>query len=511
MGRSSSRAFRRAGAGGLTPGPSPFRRGETATAGAAGVTCHNYARYLGQCIESLLAQTVPFAEIIVIDDASDDGTGQVAARYRKAGVQCQRIEARNSCEGRNEGMRLTNSRLIANVDADNWLGPRWLETLLPAMDDLSVGIAHSPPMQVDEQGRVQRKAPYARPYDHWALRRANFIDTCSLVRREAVRQAGGWDRSVCKRLDDWYLWLRITGLGWGATVLEEPTWYYRVHGGQKSAADGRDTALDRYQIMRDAFHVAVVTPFCGRRFSLKQVLGNYRRLGWEPERLHGLFVDNSEDAAFGKALRAGLHRACADWGSVTIVRDGTRCRRGASNAEVANTAKLRNTDDMAQAMSRLYAGTIQRLLGERADVVLTIEDDIEVVGEDIIPRLLTWMESNVMAVSGTVLSRFEQTEGKPRAIAYDVDGEAPYRHHALTNRPEGSGRQQVGGTGVGCLLTRGEAWQRYMPRRVSVNDDGRHAWHDVAFAADVRRRSGLRWLLDWDVRTRHWQENGTWV
>jgi glycosyltransferase involved in cell wall biosynthesis len=476
------------------------------------VTSHNYGRFLGQCLDSILSQTTSFAEVVVVDDASTDDTAEVTAAFRRAGVRYARVEARNSCVARNEGMALTTSPLLANVDADNWLGPRWLEVLLEPMTlDREVAIAHSPPFQVREDGAVIRRAPYARPYDHRALRQRNFIDTCSLVRRDAVEQAGGWSRAACARLDDWHLWLRMTGLGWRAVVLEEPTWYYRLHGGQKSAIEGRDSLADAANVMIETFHVAVVTPFCGRYRCLDRVTRSYERLGWDPGRLHGLFVDNSLDGRFGALLRKALQRSCRDWASVTIVNDATRCRPEATNAAVSDRAELRHTRHMVEAMSRLYAGTIQRLLGPRADLVLTIEDDVEPLGQDLLPRLIAHLAPDVVAVSAVVRSRFEQSGSAPAVIAYDVDSEAPYRHHPLPDDPRASGSRAVGGTGLGCLLARAEAWHEHMPRRVSVNDDGEAAWHDVTWAADVRRHSGLRWLLDWDVRTRHWQEGGTWV
>src|SRR5262245_56995193 len=50
------------------------------------VTCHNYGRYLRECLESLLAQERPADEIVVVDDASTDDTPEVAAFYANQGV-----------------------------------------------------------------------------------------------------------------------------------------------------------------------------------------------------------------------------------------------------------------------------------------------------------------------------------------------------------------------------------------------------------------------------------------
>ena len=516
---------------GSAQGVRQVNRGGSAKAAACIVTCHNYGRFLGQCLETILAQTRKFAEVVVVDDRSDDDTAAVCQGF--PGVKYLRVEFGDVNPSRNAGLAATTSPIVLHVDADNWLGETYLETMLPLLYDPHVGIASSAPIICNNAGETMHPAQWAREFDYWHLRRENHMDTCSLLRREAIEQAGGWKCPV-RVLEDWHLWLRITGDGWKAVTTSYPApltrgtppskggemeqttaigeWFYRLHDTRASVVHRADGQEGRYAVMRDVYHVAVIVPFSGREFSREKVIGNLTRLGWPEDRLHGIFVDNSCDIGFGVRLRESLHKSCHKWQSVTIIRDDTRAIAAADNATLANSADLRVTcgNRMTDAISRLYAREAQRLLGPRADLVLTIEDDIEILGAEIIPRLLGGLQPDVMAVSGTVRSRFEQDGGVGRPIAYATDSETPYAHHLLP-AAGGTGLQQVGGTGMGCLLTRAEAWHRYLPRRTSVNDDGKNFWHDVAFAADVRRMSGLKWLLDWDVTTKHWQEDGSYA
>ncbi len=68
------------------------------------VTCHNYARYLRECLDSILAQTWPFDAVLVVDDASDDETPAVCQEYAMRGVQYLRTEFRDVALARNAGI-----------------------------------------------------------------------------------------------------------------------------------------------------------------------------------------------------------------------------------------------------------------------------------------------------------------------------------------------------------------------------------------------------------------------
>jgi len=474
---------------------------------AAVIPCRNHGRFLGQCLDSILAQDRPFDEIVVVDDGSTDETAEVA-RARAPRVRLIQGDWGHVASARNAGVERTTAPLIAFCDADNWVARDWLRSCLRLLDAPNVAIAHHACWQTDESGVVQRTAPYYRAFDHDALRRQNFIDTCSLVRREALMQVGGWSTAV-KAMDDWTMWLKITSRGWTARTDPRPAFYYRVHGQSLSLGRARPPhCVERAEVMREAFHLAVVTPFAGRSWALPHYLRGLRSIGWPEDRCHGLFIDNGRDAKFSRLLRTKLLETCERWASLRFVRDQGQAAPGATNAAVGASPQLRlRHPDLGATFSRLYAQEAARLLGDLPDLVLTIEDDVVAIGDRIAERLLAQLDPDVMAVSGVVNSRFETLRGAAAPIAYDIDQEEPYRHHLVE---PGHGIQAIGGTGVGCLLSRAEVWRRLMPLRSSVNGTGDHAWHDVALAADVRR-AGFRWLIDWSARTRHYSSPTKWV
>jgi glycosyltransferase involved in cell wall biosynthesis len=89
------------------------------------IPCHNQAHFLGEAIESVLAQTYPHFEVVVVDDGSTDNTQEVASRY--PGVRCIRQENRGLAGARNEGIRRSRGSHLVFLDADDRLLPNALE------------------------------------------------------------------------------------------------------------------------------------------------------------------------------------------------------------------------------------------------------------------------------------------------------------------------------------------------------------------------------------------------
>lgn len=85
------------------------------------VPCYNSARYLGECLESLKAQSVPDIEIILIDDGSSDDTGAMLDRFAAEEKRAKVVHKQNGgvSSARNCGLHLAAGRYIAFIDADD--------------------------------------------------------------------------------------------------------------------------------------------------------------------------------------------------------------------------------------------------------------------------------------------------------------------------------------------------------------------------------------------------------
>ena len=201
------------------------------------ITCHNYGRYLRECLESVLAQERRPDEILIVDDASADDTPTVAAAYTPFGVRYERVEYRNACRSYNHGIAATSGDLIAFVDADNAPLPRFIGALAAALEgDPALGFAYSDRYWTGDAGAtawadlgvVSGTIYRSFPPDPAMLVHDNFIDTMAMVRRAAVEAVGGFKDIPI--LWDYQLWVAIMEAGWGAHYLPEPLYHYRMHG-----------------------------------------------------------------------------------------------------------------------------------------------------------------------------------------------------------------------------------------------------------------------------------------
>ena len=142
--------------------------------------------YLAEAIESVLAQDHRAVEVIVVDDGSTDGTGEVAQRYPE--VRYHRQDNAGNGAARNAAVERAEGALFAFLDADDRFLPTTLSTLLQAFDAdpaLDVAYAHvrefvSPDITPEQRTRL-------RP----AVERvAGYLPTNMLMRREAFLAVG---------------------------------------------------------------------------------------------------------------------------------------------------------------------------------------------------------------------------------------------------------------------------------------------------------------------------------
>jgi hypothetical protein len=116
------------------------------------ITSYNYADYVGEAVESALAQTHQDVEVIAVDDGSSDASPSVLRRYEADGVRLVFQENRGQGAAFNAGFMLTSGGIVIFLDSDDMLLPTAAEVAAAAFSDERVAQVHWPVTEVDMQG-----------------------------------------------------------------------------------------------------------------------------------------------------------------------------------------------------------------------------------------------------------------------------------------------------------------------------------------------------------------------
>ena len=208
------------------------------------IPTYNYARFLPQAIESVLAQSVSLLEIVVADDGSTDGTEQVVARYKDQ-VAYLRFEHRGIVALRNEMFPRLRGEWILNLDADDWIEPTFLEAALARVGQLG-----NPPelafLYADRAdfGAYERRQTVPE-FSAARLKQGNYIPFDMLVRRDvAVRYA--FDAAFAKGWEDYDYLIALVKNGYVGARLASPPVHCRVHSDNRT---GRTLGGDELQTL----------------------------------------------------------------------------------------------------------------------------------------------------------------------------------------------------------------------------------------------------------------------
>jgi glycosyltransferase involved in cell wall biosynthesis len=198
---------------------------------------YNQAHYLSNAITSVLRQSYPAHEIIVVDDGSTDESREVINQFGD-NVRYIRQENQGLAGARNTGIQASAGELIGLLDADDEWAPDYLEAMLPLADEhpdvpVFYCMAHCMDMNGIDLPQFVGGPPVSPDWIYQVLLRQNFIiPSTVLFRRKPILEAGMFDASL-RSCEDWDLWLRLLPsrklVGSSRSLVR-----YRVHGSSLS-------------------------------------------------------------------------------------------------------------------------------------------------------------------------------------------------------------------------------------------------------------------------------------
>ena len=211
------------------------------------IPTYNRAELVLRALRSVLAQTRPAEQVIVVDDGSTDDTGPLV-RIQFGSVDYLAQENRGVSAARNRGIEVATGEWIALLDSDDeWL-PEKLERQMACLEqEPDYRLCHTDEIWVRRGRRVNPRRKHAKQ-GGWIFR--DCLPLCAispssvLIHRSLFEEVGRFDETL-PACEDYDLWLRVCSR-W--PVLFVPERLVVKHGGHEDQLSSRVWGLDRYRI-----------------------------------------------------------------------------------------------------------------------------------------------------------------------------------------------------------------------------------------------------------------------
>lgn len=233
------------------------------------IPCYNYGHTLQRAVNSVLEQTYPVKEIIIVDDGSTDNTQAVATALAQTHNNVRYVRQSNAgvAHARNAGIAASSAKYICCVDADDQIKPRFIEACVAELEsNRSLGIAYTRLQWVKPDGSTGLSQwPGAFSYDD-QLKRRNQIPTACVFRRDMWASLGGYRQRYAPTgagSEDAEFWTRAGAYGWGAKLAtEEALFVYSWMSGHTSKDGYHETDWLDKPWVADGLHpfASVATP-----------------------------------------------------------------------------------------------------------------------------------------------------------------------------------------------------------------------------------------------------------
>ena len=220
------------------------------------VPIYNIEGYIRECIDSILAQTYPDFELILVDDGSPDNCGRICDEYAEKDVRIKVIHKENGglTSARNAGLSVAKGDWIMHVDGDDWIEPDMIESLIEAAKATEADLVF---------GDFMKYGPYAGNYKlpTWSIDKKDSmsryiaytwttiwgsIAKSSLYTEHCLKSPDGV--SYC---EDFHLIVRLCHFAKKIVNVHRPFYHYRYRPTSIMSNMSRKTESDEQWVYQD--------------------------------------------------------------------------------------------------------------------------------------------------------------------------------------------------------------------------------------------------------------------
>lgn len=233
------------------------------------ITSYNYARYIGECLESCLNQQGIDSdyEVIVVDDGSDDNTPDLLSRYTHRLLRVIKMDNSGVEAASNYAFAAARGRYIVRVDADDVLASNYLSIMLPLLKS-DFSFYYPDYTIIDENSVVQEGVSLPDFNAAEVMARGDFLATGTIYPSKLLGLHGAYNNKVRNcGLENYELIIKLIAAGVTGFHVAKPLFKYRRHRMNMSAK--RKESIITY----------------GRNLFKENGLGSYRTNQYHPYKL----------------------------------------------------------------------------------------------------------------------------------------------------------------------------------------------------------------------------------
>jgi len=210
-------------------------------------TLYNYRHFVGDCIRSFIDQKMPEAEMIIVDDCSNDDPYKTVKKYINYNIKYIRLDKNMGySHAKNVGIKQSSNETIVMLDADDMLSKNSLITRYNKLQE-GYDLVHGPAMDL-KNGQLSKSALWKKwvtsdkGYGSYKYIHAQSV----MLRKQVHREIGLYDESL-RYKSDREMWARILNRNYKVGYVDEPVCIYRIHQDQMHKSKQKLLINDKLQ------------------------------------------------------------------------------------------------------------------------------------------------------------------------------------------------------------------------------------------------------------------------
>lgn len=192
------------------------------------VPCYNQARYLDDCLQSVLEQTYTNWECIIVNDGSPDNTVEIAKKWVDKDSRFLYLFKNNGglSSARNEGVSISKGEFILPLDADDKIANDYIFLAVEEFRKAEgIKVVYCQAEKFGSEFGIWNLPDFSIEN----LARVNMIFCTAMYKKNDWELVGGYDTNMIYGLEDWEFWIAILKNGGEVKCINKVGFYYRIN------------------------------------------------------------------------------------------------------------------------------------------------------------------------------------------------------------------------------------------------------------------------------------------